>query len=74
MWVEYVKMELNFVEILRRRWETLGIHGSAKNSEPEPDLEDSEAARSSILKGAIVKQVIQDAVTSSSKYSCVFCC
>ncbi|KAE9408552.1 hypothetical protein BT96DRAFT_662460 [Gymnopus androsaceus JB14] len=29
MWVEYVKMELGFVESLRRRWQVLGINGGS---------------------------------------------
>ncbi|KAJ3984445.1 U3 small nucleolar RNA-associated protein 6-domain-containing protein [Lentinula detonsa] len=30
MWTEYVKMELGFVESLRRRWDVLGINGELK--------------------------------------------
>ncbi|EIW63031.1 snoRNA-binding rRNA-processing protein UTP6 [Trametes versicolor FP-101664 SS1] len=36
MWREYVKMELNFVESLRRRWSVLGIDVKGKGKEASP--------------------------------------
>lgn len=36
MWREYVKMELNFVESLRRRWSVLGINVKGKGKEASP--------------------------------------
>ncbi|KAH9485258.1 U3 small nucleolar RNA-associated protein 6 [Psilocybe cubensis] len=35
MWKEYVKMELGFIESLRRRWDVLGIKLGAKEEEKE---------------------------------------
>ncbi|KAI0356208.1 hypothetical protein OH77DRAFT_1423811 [Trametes cingulata] len=35
MWREYVKMELNFIESLRRRWSVLGIDVKGKGKETE---------------------------------------
>jgi U3 small nucleolar RNA-associated protein 6 len=37
IWVEYVKMELGFVEGLRRRWDVLGIGEEGKGKEKEKD-------------------------------------
>lgn len=64
IWVEYVTMELNFVETLRRRWKTLGIKEESVDMDEQHDLEvpEDEAARQAILNGAIVKQVMEDAV------------
>ncbi|CCM00065.1 uncharacterized protein FIBRA_02092 [Fibroporia radiculosa] len=42
MWKEYVKMELGFVESLRRRWEVLGIGEEAKQKEKTADTEMSD--------------------------------
>lgn len=76
MWTEYVKMELGFVEGLRRRWEVLGIkvdlkgkgreqladEGGMENMEVDEIEEDSaEAARREIMQGAIVKTVMANA-------------
>lgn len=62
IWVEYVKMELNFVETLRRRWETLGIKQEPNGDDPEMEMPEGETARKVILDGGIVKQVITEAV------------
>jgi U3 small nucleolar RNA-associated protein 6 len=77
MWTEYVKMELGFIESLRRRWDVLGIEvdemgkGKAKEvnveMEDDPhmdaDVNDSDAtARNEIMEGAIVKSVITSAM------------
>ncbi|KAJ4468301.1 U3 small nucleolar RNA-associated protein 6-domain-containing protein [Lentinula aciculospora] len=32
MWTEYVKMELGFIESLRRRWDVLGISGEGRSN------------------------------------------
>ena len=74
MWKEYVKMELGFIEGLRRRWELLGIRVDVKgkgkdtldsdveNMEVDAIEEDSaEAARREIMQGGIVKAVIANA-------------
>ncbi|KAH9938923.1 U3 small nucleolar RNA-associated protein 6-domain-containing protein [Amylocystis lapponica] len=58
MWREYVKMELGFVESLRRRWAVLGI--AVKES--KYGYAEDEAAQKEILEGAIVKSVISSAV------------
>jgi len=54
MWTEYVKMELGFVESLRRRWEVLGIDVSS-------GADSDDVAKEEIMKGAIVKSVISSA-------------
>ena len=46
LWKEYVKMEMGFIERLRRRWEVLGV---------EPENE-------SVMSGGIVSTVIASAV------------
>ncbi|THV06741.1 hypothetical protein K435DRAFT_743269 [Dendrothele bispora CBS 962.96] len=48
MWREYVKMELGFMESMRRRWETLGISGESSAQE--------------VMAGAVVTAVISKAV------------
>ncbi|KXN90172.1 U3 small nucleolar RNA-associated protein 6 [Leucoagaricus sp. SymC.cos] len=69
MWREYVRMELGFIESLRRRWDVLGISlitegkvekGKGK-AEGEFDPNESAAARGQIMQGAIVKSVISSA-------------
>ncbi|KAF9559876.1 hypothetical protein CPC08DRAFT_501356 [Agrocybe pediades] len=37
IWKEYVKMELGFIESLRRRWDVLGIKVSKTKKEEKPD-------------------------------------
>ncbi|KAH8108052.1 U3 small nucleolar RNA-associated protein 6-domain-containing protein [Cristinia sonorae] len=83
MWKEYVKMELGFIEGLRRRWEVLGIkvdlkgkgkeqansvEGDVENMEV-PDIEEdsAEAARREIMQGAIVRTVIANAAKALPK-------
>ncbi|TFY75773.1 hypothetical protein EWM64_g8237, partial [Hericium alpestre] len=83
LWREYVKMELGFVEGLRRRWDLLGISLKGKEKEraleqdqdagaPEPmQIDDEEiegdAARQAVLDGAIVKSVISSAAKALPK-------
>ncbi|KAK7057417.1 U3 small nucleolar RNA-associated protein 6 [Favolaschia claudopus] len=74
MWREYVRMELVFMENLRRRWETLGLedqkgkgrdeeeHADAENVHAEPSALAGDEARAAIMGGAIVKSVMNSAV------------
>jgi len=56
LWVEYIKFEMGFVETLRRRWEVLGIvPGNSKDAESENQ------GMEQVLRGAIVKAVIEEA-------------
>ena len=77
MWREYVRLELGFVEALRRRWDVLGISledasDRRRGREPESggqgeriDKAEEEAmgddARGEIMDGAIVRQAIDGA-------------
>jgi len=61
IWVEYAKMELGFVETLRRRWDTLGIKDNTA-MDIKTDDQNSDAARQEVLDGAIVKEVLRDAL------------
>lgn len=67
LWTEYVKLELDFVESLRRRWEVLGINEKGKGKETavegeEPEEDTGEEARAMIMQGEIVKSVLKSAV------------
>ncbi|KAF9059793.1 U3 small nucleolar RNA-associated protein 6-domain-containing protein [Rhodocollybia butyracea] len=65
MWTEYVKMELGFIESLRRRWDLLGISKVETESDMDPEivkLDQEEAARTHVLDGIIVKAVLDSAV------------
>lgn len=72
LWVEYVKMELGFIEGLRRRWNVLGLDVDADPVESKckeretAEAEDSElateAGRKQIMSGAIVKSVMTNGV------------
>jgi len=61
LWTEYLKMELSYVEGLRRRWDVLGIQDG-----PWVDGESDEAsrARQQVLNGAVVRAVIDNATHS----------
>jgi len=60
LWVEYIKFEMGFVETLRRRWDVLGITpGKGGN-----DVEESEGGVEQVMRGAIVKTVIEEASKS----------
>ncbi|KAJ7287382.1 U3 small nucleolar RNA-associated protein 6-domain-containing protein [Mycena rebaudengoi] len=63
LWREYVKMELGFVEGLRRRWDVLGVNEKGKGRD---DAETGTAARNAIIDGAIVTSVIDAAVKARS--------
>jgi U3 small nucleolar RNA-associated protein 6 len=73
MWREYVRLELGFVEALRRRWDVLGI-SLGDDDDPSPDRETQgelvdraeeeamgDTARRAIMDGAIVRQAIDGA-------------
>ncbi|KAF8170239.1 U3 small nucleolar RNA-associated protein 6-domain-containing protein [Mycena galopus ATCC 62051] len=76
MWREYVRMELVFIESLRRRWDVLGLdpnqeskeHADTHAEEEREGLaEDGDAgseARAAIMDGAIVKSVIASAAAA----------
>lgn len=36
LWIEYLKMELGFVEGMRRRWDVLGIQGEKEKKAADP--------------------------------------
>ncbi|KAI9437584.1 U3 small nucleolar RNA-associated protein 6-domain-containing protein [Lactarius indigo] len=71
MWREYVRLELGFVEAMRRRWDVLGIaldSDSASGEGGEGERVDraeekamGDAARRAIMDGAIVCQAIDSA-------------
>jgi U3 small nucleolar RNA-associated protein 6 len=61
IWLEYAKMELGFVEMLRRRWETLGIKNNT-TVDIEVDDQNNDAARQKVLDDEIVKEVLRDAL------------
>lgn len=62
LWVQYVKMELGYVESLRRRWEVLGIEEQGqKDIDMEELVEESEEARRKVMDGAIAQAVLESA-------------
>jgi len=61
MWIEYLKMELGFVETVRRRWETLGIKGEVVDDE-------GAEARRVVMEGGIVESVISSAGKGKSGF------
>lgn len=75
LWTEYVKLEVGWVEGLRRRWEILGIGalGGEKDKGKEVDDEelvggtgafgpDGEDARKAILRGQLVVHALSSAL------------
>jgi hypothetical protein len=71
MWTEYVKMELGFIESLRRRWDVLGIKNGGEA--PGENVDDKDAQKE-IMEGAIVKTVIQSALKGDFlRYSASAC-
>ncbi|KIM29138.1 hypothetical protein M408DRAFT_8499 [Serendipita vermifera MAFF 305830] len=60
LWCEYVKMELGWCEFLKRRWETLGIRPTEDSL--EDTTSDADSARKDVLNGAIVKEVLSNAL------------
>ena len=69
MWREYVRLELGFVEAVRRRWGLLGITLESDDGEEEEGMRVDraeeqamgDAARREIMDGAIVRQAIDSA-------------
>ncbi|KAH9069823.1 U3 small nucleolar RNA-associated protein 6-domain-containing protein [Lactarius deliciosus] len=68
MWREYVRLELGFVEAVRRRWDLLDITLDPAEGEEEGERVDraeeqamGDAARRAIMDGAIVRQAIDSA-------------
>ncbi|PPQ98431.1 hypothetical protein CVT24_004110 [Panaeolus cyanescens] len=66
LWKEYVKMELGYIESLRRRWEVLGIKTSGEEEtegreETEEEGNVGADARRKVMEGEIVAQVISSA-------------
>ncbi|EJU02171.1 hypothetical protein DACRYDRAFT_107108 [Dacryopinax primogenitus] len=61
LWTEYVKMELGYIEGLRRRWDLLGIQDGA-NAPGIPG--ENNQARQQVLDGAVVRAVIDSATKS----------
>lgn len=64
LWREYIKLELQWVEVLRRRWKVLGIDGAAGDIVGGEGAfgEDGEEARKAILGGQLVLQAIRSAL------------
>lgn len=68
LWTEYVKMELTYVETLRRRWAVLGIEGAAKGKGKSADEnstlpdDESEESRRLVMEGAVVLAVMENAL------------
>lgn len=58
-------MELGWCELLKRRWETLGIQSVEADPEADPET-DAETARKEVLNGAIVKEVLKNALQGLS--------
>jgi U3 small nucleolar RNA-associated protein 6 len=71
LWREYVRLEMGFVEAVRRRWDVLGISlgggddddGGGKGEGVDRAEEEAmgDAARRAIMGGAIVRQAIDSA-------------
>lgn len=74
LWREYVKLELGWVEGLRRRWKVLGVNISSANNEGmDPDTltggegsfgPDGEDARKSILSGQLIIHALNSALAA----------
>jgi U3 small nucleolar RNA-associated protein 6 len=73
LWREYVRLEMGFVEAVRRRWDVLGISlddddeddedGSGQGERVDRAEEEAmgDTARRAIMSGAIVRQAIDSA-------------
>jgi U3 small nucleolar RNA-associated protein 6 len=61
LWTEYAKMELVWVERLRRRWEILGVKDAELTPEEGSAEDQSEQGRKAIMDGAVVAAVWQGA-------------
>jgi hypothetical protein len=56
LWAELVRVELSFVEGLRRRWDVLGVKVGGGEA---MDVDDE--AREEVMRGAIVRSVMESA-------------
>lgn len=67
LWREYVRMELAYVERLRRRWDKLGVRAAARLETTDMDVpeDEGEMARQLVLDGEIVREVIGNATKGS---------
>jgi len=66
IWIEYLKMELGFIETLRRRWDALGIkvageEEGAETLDEEYGGDEGAEARRAVMEGGIVESVISNA-------------
>jgi len=77
LWREYVKLELGWVEALRRRWHVLGINVKTTDETFDGDAaalaggegafgEEGEEARRAILSGQLVVHALQEALNKVS--------
>lgn len=65
LWREYIKLELGWVEALRRRWKVLGINNTSAGEVGEGSFgPDGEDARKAILGGQLVLQAIKSALAA----------
>ena len=72
LWTEYIKLELGWVEALRRRWSALGLEAESKGKARETEISqdggegsfgpEGEDARKAILAGQLVVQAIRAAL------------
>lgn len=63
LWREYVRMELGYVESLRKRWDVLGV---AHDNNDEDD-DEGEAARKLVMQGEIVCTVVSNAAKGAPR-------
>lgn len=67
LWREHVRLELGFIESLRRRWDVLGVNMTSNDEDQamatptDSDVPSSADARKQVLNGAIVQSVIENA-------------
>lgn len=79
LWTEYVKFELGFVKILHKRWDILGLNKRMEEEEEGDDVairleeRESEVAQKEIMKGAIVKAVMGEAIKGNDAFSPKIC-
>lgn len=95
IWLEWIRLEISFVERMRKRWEILGLESTMPgpvnvvstdmemNVLQEEDEESKEAldkieetvsderqkGKNAVLDGAIVRIVIENAISGSSRFS-----
>lgn len=73
LWREHVRLELGFIESLRRRWDVLGVNMTSNDEDQamatptDSDVPSSADARKQVLNGAIVQSVIENACAAIPK-------